>query len=94
MLPENMAAPETMPMAPKARARSWAGKLTWIIDNPCGNNSAAVMPWKTREAISTAGVVARPQQAEAKVNPATPTINILLRPRMSPSRPPVMRSTA
>ena len=41
-----------------------------------------------------AGVVASAQPAEASVNPAEPMRNRRRRPKMSPSRAPVMRNTA
>ncbi len=72
-----------------ARARSPAGKVTRMIASTCGFISAAVSPCSTRAAISTAGLVARPQSAEAAVKPAMPAMNKRLRPYRSPSRPPV-----
>lgn len=54
---------------------------------------AAVMACSARAAISIVGVGARPHRAEASVNPVLPTRNTRLRPKMSPSLPPVMRNT-
>jgi hypothetical protein len=55
---------------------------------------APMTPWKIREPISMAGLWARPQSAEATVKPAMPSMNMRLRPKMSPSRPPVISVTA
>ena len=82
------------PNMPKAVARSWGGKVTWMTERIWGNMIAPISPWRTREAISMSGVWASPQRAEARVNPAMPIMNRRLRPKMSPRRPPVISMTA
>ncbi len=44
--------------------------------------------------MSVVGLGASPQMSDAIVNPLTPTMKSRLRPKMSPSRPPVISSTA
>jgi MmyB-like transcription regulator ligand binding domain len=44
--------------------------------------------------VRIAGFTARPDRAEAAVKPATPRRNIRFRPKMSPSRPPVISPSA
>ncbi len=65
-----------------------------MIDMTCGTISAAAAPWRRREPASISALTASPQAVEARVKPATPSWNVRLRPMMSPSLPPVMRSTA
>ncbi|MNX97358.1 hypothetical protein D3C86_1297180 [compost metagenome] len=55
---------------------------------------AAVTPCSERPAINTQGDSATPQISEAMAKPIRPTKNILMRPKMSPSRPPVISVTA
>ena len=56
---------------------------------PCGIITAPKSPWSTRQPISISGDCARPQSSDAAVNPTAPVRNIVLRPKMSPSRPQV-----
>jgi len=51
-------------------------------------------PWAARAAISSPGLAAAAHAAEATTNPAMPVSSIRLRPKRSPSRPPVSRPTA
>src|SRR5690606_40853266 len=64
-----------------------------MTERICGVMSAANTPGSTRPAISAATVGAAPHSTEAAVKPATPAMNIPLRPNALPSRPPVTRST-
>jgi hypothetical protein len=56
--------------------------------------TAPISPWKTREPISMPGLCARPHRPDASVKPAMPSMNMRLRPKMSPSLPPVISVTA
>ena len=63
-------------------------KITVISDSAAGASSAANPPWTARAAISVAMFGAAPPTAEATANPTSPTMNIVLRPYASASRPP------
>jgi len=63
-------------------------------ESACGTMTAANAPCSTREATSAVGDWAKPQSAEAMVNPVIPIVYIRLRPYRSPRRPPVIRRTA
>ena len=78
--PVMVASPMVAPNMPKAVARSWGGKVTWMTERIWGNMIAPISPWRTREPISISGVWASPQRAEATVNPAMPIMNRRLRP--------------
>src|SRR6202043_3250269 len=54
----------------------------------------AEAPCRRRHMISIHDVAAQPHIAEVKVKAAIPAINVRLRPKMSPRRPPVTRQTA
>ncbi len=92
--PAMVASPITAPKLPKAAARSRGGKATWITESTCGYISAAISPCTTREITSMSALRAKPHAAEASTNPAIPVMNRRLRPKMSPSRPPVISTTA
>jgi hypothetical protein len=92
--PVMVASPMVAPNIPKAPARSWGGKVTWMTERIWGNMIAPISPCSTREPISMPGLWASPQRAEASVNPAMPMMNSRLRPKMSPRRPPVISMTA
>ncbi|CAM5538660.1 hypothetical protein SCANM63S_00639 [Streptomyces canarius] len=92
--PETAPRPTIAPNRPKTLPRSWAGKVACTIDSTCGTISAAMPPWRMREATSISGFTAKPHRAEASVKPPTPMRNSRLRPWMSPSRPPVIRPAA
>jgi hypothetical protein len=92
--PVIVASPMVAPNRPKAVPRSRGGKVTWITERVWGNMTAPIRPWRTREPISISGLCARPHRAEARVKPAMPIMNRRLRPKMSPSRPPVISVTA
>ena len=53
-----------------------------------GQAIAAKSPCAARATSSHASLVAKPVRREANVNPATPRMNIRLRPKVSPSLPP------
>ena len=91
--PAMVAMPITPPKIPSATARRCGGKATAMIEKIWGYISDAIRPWKTRAATSWVPSWASPQIADATVKPMTPAMNIRLRPRMSPSRPPVIRTT-
>lgn len=78
--PETAPSPTIAPKSPKTLPRSWAGKVACTIDNTCGTISAAVAPWRTRAATSMSGLPAKPQRAEASVNPPIPMRKSRLRP--------------
>jgi len=63
-------------------------KITVISDNAAGARTAANPPWAVRAAISVPMFGAAPPAAEAIANPSSPTMNMVLRPSASPSRPP------
>ena len=65
-----------------------------MIASVCGVIIAAVQPWTILATISTSGLGARPQQAEARVKPPRPSMKVRLRPQLSPSRPPVISRIA
>ena len=65
-----------------------------MTDSTCGYIIAAIAPWSTRERSSMIALWARPQSADAITNPDIPMMNSRFLPKMSPSRPPVMSSTA
>ena len=60
----------------------------------CGMINAAAAPCTARAPISRPAAGAAAQTSEASTKPATPTLNTFARPKMSPSRPPVIRRTA
>ncbi len=92
--PEMVARPITAPKIPKAAPRSRGGKVTCVIARTWGSSSAPISPWTTREPTSIPGLCAKPHSAEAAVKPVTPIRNRRLRPKMSPSRPPVISTAA
>ncbi len=55
---------------------------------------APIAPCTTRQAISMPGLCATPHSADMMVNPVTPIRNSRLRPKVSPSRPPVISTSA
>jgi hypothetical protein len=65
-----------------------------MIPKPCGIRIAANRPCTSRAAISVPVVGARPHRTEEAVKPVTPSRNRRRRPKMSPSRAPVMRPMA
>ena len=70
------------------------GKALTRIDSESGFISAAPVPWRQRNRISCVSVVASAQSAEQIVNMTTPTMNMRLRPKRSPSLPPSRISAA
>jgi hypothetical protein len=51
-------------------------------------------PWRAREPTSIPALWAVPVSTDTTVNPARPTRKTRLRPKLSPSRPPVISSSA
>ena len=92
--PIESARAETPAQMPIALPRSAAGKVCVMIESVAGIISAAPMPWIARLPISIAGSWASPAVAEVIAKMITPARNISLRPKMSPSRPPVAMRTA
>ena len=85
---------ETPAQVPIAFPRSCGGNALEMIERVAGIMNAAPIPWIAREATSAPSLGARPMVAEASAKTTTPNRNILRRPKMSPSRPPVTSSTA
>ena len=65
-----------------------------MIERVAGIMNAAPTPWIARPTTSHVSVGARPMPALEIANSTTPNRNMRLRPKMSPSRPPVTSSTA
>ncbi len=96
--------PTTGPMAavmplnadqvPMARPRSASGKPAPSSARLPGTSSAAPMPCSARAAISWPVSCAAAQAADASTNTATPSRNMRLRPKRSPSAPPTSSSAA
>ena len=59
-----------------------------ISDSAAGARTAANPPWTARAAINVPMFGAAPPTAEAIANPSSPTMNMVLRPYRSASRPP------
>ena len=73
----------------------WCGGNAWVISaSVAGIMNAAPTPWTARKATSIVSLGDSPISAAAAPNTMTPNRNIRLRPKMSPSRPPVTSSTA
>ena len=92
--PIESARAETPAQMPIALPRSAAGNVCVMIESVAGIISAAPIPWIARLPISIAGSCASPAVAEVIAKMITPARNISLRPKMSPSRPPVAMRTA
>ena len=58
-------------------------------DNAAGASSAPNAPWNVRAATSSVKFCAAPPIADAIANPASPTMNVHLRPNKSLMRPPI-----
>ena len=84
-------APDHSPMAPP---RSPAGNAALIIAKLPGVRSAPPTPCTARAAMSCPTLGASPHHTEAAVKTTTPTKNTRLRPKRSPSEPPVRISAA
>jgi hypothetical protein len=92
--PQIAASPITGPMLPSAFASSLPSNIALTSPNVWGMTSAAAAPCTARQAINTETSGASAQPTEATPNPATPIRKTRLRPAMSPSRPPVISSSA
>jgi hypothetical protein len=88
--PAAVAMPTAAPRVPKAFPRSWVGKSCCTRPETCGLSSPPASPCSTRPAMSTPGVGASPTMALKTTKEAMPTSSICLRPRSSPSRPPMI----
>ncbi len=86
--------PMTGPNMPNAACISLGGNISLIMPRPCGSMTAPNSPWTTRAAINSSGPWATAHSSDPTVKPTAPMMNILLRPKMSPSLPPVIRPTA
>ena len=84
----------TGPNMPNAAPSSFSENISLIRPSPCGSITAPKMPWTPRNAMSISGDCETAHSSEPAVNPSAPMMNILRRPTMSPSRPPVIRPTA
>ena len=90
-----MAMPATADHRPIALARSFGSVNTLVrIDNVAGMTSAAPSPMTARAAISWPEVVASAPAADAAAKISSPAVRAPLRPRRSPSDPPVSSSPA
>ena len=85
---------ETPAQVPIALPRSSGGKALEMIDRVAGIMNAAPMPWIARPPTSQAWSGETPIAALETAKTTTPNRNMRRRPKMSPSRPPVTRSTA
>ncbi len=92
--PTTAAVPETAPTMPKTFARSLGAYMTCTVDSSCGTIRAANPPCTIRAATSVSPLPERQAASDASVKPATPRTKMRWRPKMSPSRPPVMSRTA
>ena len=92
--PATIASPAMVAYSPTTLPISSRVNVTWMIASTCGTMAAARAPCSTRAPMSISGLHAIAHSAEAAMKPPTPIRNIRLRPTMSPSRPPVMSSTA
>ena len=77
-----------------ALARAGPANVRWMRLITCGIISAAAVPWMNRNVTSVAVFGASPQVSDAIVKPARPTRNARPCPNRSPSRAPLMSSTA
>jgi len=68
--------------------------MTWMTARTWGTMIAPIAPCTTRLAISMLGLWAAPHSADMMVKPMTPMRNSRLRPKMSPSLPPVISTRA
>ena len=92
--PLTVPSPAVTPNPASALIRSRAGKMTWMTASTWGTMMAPMAPWTTRQPISMPGPVATPHSADMIVKPATPIRNSRFRPNVSPSRPPVISTSA
>src|SRR6202020_1681483 len=81
--------PAIAPKMPNAFGRSGeSANVTVSSDNADGASSAPNAPCSARAATSIANDCDRPPIAEASEKPASPAMNVHLRPNRSPSLPP------
>ena len=79
---------------PSARPRSDEGTASVRIAVLVARMSAAPIPWSARAAISTPNDGANPQSADPRVKPASPIVQIGVRPIMSESLPTLKSKAA
>ena len=93
--PMASARPEMPAHMPIARARSRGSRKVFVmIDSVLGSMRAPPIPCTTREPMRNVVAGARAHRTEPPVNSARPAMNILRRPKRSPSVPPVSRRLA
>ena len=80
--------------APSARTRAAPVKVRWMMLITWGTIRAAPAPCASRNPISASALGARPQASDEKVKTTSPIRKTRLKPSRSPSRAPVIRSTA
>ena len=86
--------PMVAPYAPRAAPRCSGENSTWMNDSTCGNISPLATPCSTRAAIRTPIVGAAEQTMLVAVKATIPIRNSRRRPKMSPSRAPVISMQA
>src|SRR4051812_40090570 len=79
--------PTTVPNSPNAVPRSRPLNSCWISALICGVSRPPARPCTSRATTRNSAPGARPQASEESVNRASPTTNIVRRPRTSPIRP-------
>ena len=91
--PMPSARPEIPAHRPSARPRSRPWKASVRIDSEPGIRNAAPAPWAARQKMSSPIDCDSPAPIDASVNATSPARNMRLRPKTSPSRPPVTSRT-
>jgi hypothetical protein len=79
--------PTTVPNRPNAVPRSRPRNSCWMSALICGVISPPASPCTSRASTRKRLFGARPQASEARENSARPVMNIIRRPRTSPTRP-------
>ena len=82
------------PKMPNALPRSFGGMVTWMTASTCGNISPLPRPWMILATTRVVASGASPHRALATVKVDMPIMNSFLRPKMSPSRAPVISRQA
>ena len=92
--PRIVAIPMVAPKMPNALPRSFGGMVTWMTASTCGNINPLPRPCRMRARTSVVAFGASPHRALAIVKVDIPIMNSFLRPKMSPSRAPVISRQA
>ncbi len=92
--PEAMATDDAPAQKPTAWARRSAGNVARRMARVCGSSMAPNSPWTTRKATSWVSDPDSPQARDARANPVVPARKMRLRPKRSPSLPPVISPVA